>query len=249
MSGRKVLITGASSGLGEHFGELYARAGADIALAARRIDRLQTVARRIEDMGVRAVAVEMDVADEASVIAAYDAAEAELGLIDTVIANAGTGRAAPAVDFSLADYDALFDINVRGVFLTAREGARRMIGAGARNGRIVLISSIGGLTLLPGLTFYCAGKAAVVMLGQGLAREWSDVGIAVNVVCPGYIMTEMTAPWAQSDAGKRQIASFPRGRLMEASDLDPIMLHLASDSAAGVTGSVFKIDDGQTLPT
>jgi len=250
LAGRAVLITGASSGLGRRFARILADSGAKVALAARRADRLESLAAEIVAAGGRAKAVAMDVADEASVIAGFDVAEAALGPIDTVIANAGMNSQAMAVDLAVEGFDEVMAINVRGVFLTAREGARRMFVAGSkesRRGRVVLISSIGAHKVLPGLTAYCASKAAVVMMGKGMAREWAGRGVNVNVVCPGYIETELNADWFASEGGQRQVAGFPRRRLMAEEDLDAMILYLAADASRAVTGSVFTLDDGQSL--
>jgi NAD(P)-dependent dehydrogenase (short-subunit alcohol dehydrogenase family) len=247
MSGRSVLVTGASSGLGRRFALVLANAGAKVAVAARRTDRLQSL---VDEIGDNAVAVAMDVQDEASVIAAFDAAEAALGPIDSVIANAGMNSEGMATDIDVAEFTRVLDVNVTGAFLTAREGARRMMANGSKEsgrGRIVLTASIGAFTVLPGLAAYCASKAAVLQLGKVLAREWAGKGINVNIVCPGYIETELNADWFASEGGKRQVAGFPRRRLMEDGDLDAIVAYLASDAARAVTGSVFTIDDGQSL--
>lgn len=249
-AGRVALVTGASSGLGRRFAEVLAAGGAKVALAARRMDRLEEAASAIRESGGEALAVEMDVTDEASIIAGFDAAERQLGPIDTVIANAGMNSRGLALEVGADEFDTVMAINVRGVFLTAREGARRMVAAGSREsgrGRVILISSIGALKVLPGLTAYCASKAAVVMMGRSLAREWANRGINVNVVCPGYVETELNADWFTEEGGKKQIAGFPRRRLMVEADLDAMILYLASDAARAITGSVFTLDDGQTL--
>jgi NAD(P)-dependent dehydrogenase (short-subunit alcohol dehydrogenase family) len=250
LTGRTVLITGASSGLGRRFARVMAASGAKVALAARRVDRLEGLAAEIAAAGGVAFPVAMDVTDEASVIAGYDAAEAALGTINSVIANAGMNNQALAAEITAAAWDEVMAINVRGVFLTAREGAKRMMAAGSRergDGRIMLVASIGALKVLPGLTAYCASKAAVLMMGKSLAREWINRGINVNVVCPGYIETELNADWFAEEGGKKQVAGFPRRRLMVEEDLDAMALYLASDAARAVTGATFTIDDGQTL--
>jgi len=248
LSGRTLLITGASSGLGRRFAKIAVAAGAKVAVAARRTDRL---AELVAELGAdKAHAVAMDVESEASVIAGYDAAEKALGPIDTVIANAGMNSEGLALDVSVDEFDKVMAVNVRGVFLTAREGARRMMAAGSKDngrGRIVLIASIGARKVLPGLTAYCTSKAAVAMMGKSLAREWVNRGINVNVVCPGYIETEINADWFKAEGGKKQMATFPRRRLMDESDLDGIVGFLCGDSSRGVTGAVFTADDGQTL--
>lgn len=250
MTGRTVMITGASSGLGRRFALILAKGGAKVAVAARRTDRLAGLVEEIKAAGGEAFAVAMDVQSEASVIAAYDAAEEALGPIESVIANAGMNNEALALDIGESEWDQMFDTNVKGVFLTAREGARRMIANGSkesRRGRVLLIASIGAHTVLPGLTAYCASKAAVAQMGKALAREWANRGINVNVLCPGYIVTELNQDWFASEGGKAQVKTFPRRRLMEEEDLDAIVGWLVSDASRAVTGSVFTVDDGQTL--
>ena len=250
LSGRVALITGASSGLGKRFARILAASGAKVALAARRVDRLKALADEITAAGGTAMAVAMDVTDEASVIAGFDAAEKALGPIDTVIANAGMNSRGLSTEISVEDFDQVMAINVRGVFLTAREGARRMMAAGSRDtgrGRLVLVASIGAVKVLPGLAPYCASKAAVAMLGKSMARELANRGINVNVVCPGYIETELNADWFAEEGGKKQVAGFPRRRLMAEDDLDATMLMLCGDASRALTGSVFVLDDGQTL--
>ena len=155
-----------------------------------------------------------------------------------------------ATEITPEAWDEVMAINVRGVFLTAREGARRMMAAGSREsgrGRIILVASIGALKVLPGLTAYCSSKAAVVMMGKSLAREWANRGINVNTICPGYVRTELNSEWFDEEGGKKQIAGFPRRRLMDESDLDAMALYLASDASRAITGSTFTLDDGQTL--
>jgi NAD(P)-dependent dehydrogenase (short-subunit alcohol dehydrogenase family) len=250
LSGRVALVTGASSGLGRRFSRILAASGAKVALAARRLDRLTSLADEIKAAGGEAAAVAMDVTDEASVIAGFDAAQDALGPVDTVIANAGMNSRGLATDIPIDEFDQVMSINVRGVFLTAREGARRMIAAGAREsgkGRVVLVASIGAVKVLPGLVPYCASKAAVAMMGKAMAREWANRGININVICPGYIETELNADWFGEEGGKKQVAGFPRRRLMDEQDLDGMMLWLCADASRAVTGSTFVLDDGQTL--
>ena len=250
LTGRTALVTGASSGIGRRLALGLAAAGAKVVVGARRGDRLAKLVAEIEAAGGHALAVTLDVAEEASVIAAYDAAEAGFGPVDTVYANAGMNNEGLALDLPIEAFDQMVAVNLRGVFLTAREAARRMIKAGSRQsgrGRIVLISSIGAHTVLPGLATYCATKAGVAMLGRSLAREWARQGININSVCPGFLETELNRDWFASEGGQKQIQDFPRKRLMVEADLDPMLLYLGSDAARAVTGSVFTLDDGQSL--
>lgn len=250
LGNRTILVTGASSGLGRHFATIFAAHGAKVVVAARRTQMLEDLVVEIEAAGGRAFAVPMDVSDFASTQAAFDAAEAEFGFIDSVVANAGINSEGMALDLRADELDAVLSVNVKGVFLTVQEAARRMIVAGSKereHGRIVIISSITANSVTPGIAAYSASKAAVQQLGKVLAREWARQGISVNMVNPGYIATELNSDWFDSEGGQKQISKWPRKRLMEASDLDPVMLHLVSDAARRVTGSVFTIDDGQSL--
>ena len=111
----------------------------------------------------------------------------------------------------------------------------------------MILASITANAVTPGIAAYSASKAAVQQLGKVAAREWARSGISVNVVNPGYILTEINSDWFASEGGKRQISKWPRKRLLDPSDLDPVMLHLVSDAARRVTGSVFTIDDGQSI--
>ena len=249
LTGRVALVTGASSGLGNRFARVLAASGARVVIGARRVSLLDRLREEIEADGGVALPVEMDVADEASVIAAYDAAAA-LGPLDTVVANAGVNLPGSALGIAMDDFDRMTDVNLRGVFLTVREGARRMIAAGSPEsgrGRITIISSITAHQPSLGIPTYCATKAAVAQLGRALAKDWAKKGIGVNVLCPGYIATELNEEiWTQPN-GERLLASFPRGRVMPIDALDPMLLYLCSDAAAYLTGSVLTVDDGQTL--
>lgn len=192
----------------------------------------------------------MDVADEASTIAAYDVAETVFGPIDTVVANAGISPAGSALGLSVEDFDLTMDVNLRGTFLTAREGARRMIAHGSAEtgaGRIVLIGSVTGQHPFPGIVPYGAAKAAVAQMGRLLAKDWAGKGINVNTLAPGYMATDMTNSLWEVEKGRKLLNAFPRRRLMNIDALDPLLLYLCSDASAQVTGSLFTVDDGQTL--
>jgi NAD(P)-dependent dehydrogenase (short-subunit alcohol dehydrogenase family) len=251
LSNRTVLLTGASAGIGRHFARILAASGANLVLGARRKDLLDTLKSEVEALGGKAIAVALDVSDERSTIAAYDAAEATFGGVDSVIANAGVSGARSALGVPVEDFDQVVAVNLRGVFLTVREGARRMVAAGAPergHGRIVIISSITAHHVVDhGVAAYSATKAAVTQMGRVLALEWANKGINVNVVCPGYMRTDLTDALWELDVGKRLLNSFPRRRIMSIDALDPILLYLCADACAQVTGSVFTVDDGQTI--
>ncbi len=250
LAGRTALITGASSGLGAHFARLFAEAGARVVLGARRTDRVEALAASLEAAGMQAMAVLLDVNDEASIGRAYDAAEARFGGVDTIIANAGMSASGRSTEIAAHDVRCLVDTNFTGVYLTAREGARRLIAAGSRargQGRIVLIGSITAHMTGQGDAAYAATKAGVAHLGRNFAREWVRQGINVNVVQPGYIRTEISGDWFDTAGGAAQIEGFHRRRLMGAEALDDVVLFLSGDASAFVTGSVIDVDDGQSL--
>ena len=247
LQGRTALITGASSGFGEHFARLFVAHGAKVVIGARRADRLAALA---EELGDAALAVSMDVTDEASVIAAYDAAEARFGTVDTVIANAGIANAGRSTDLSMKDISAVVETNFTGLYLTAREGARRMIAANFRDterGRIVLIGSITAEMTGNGETAYAAIKAGVAHLGRQFAREWVRQGINVNTVQPGYVDTEIQGDWFETAGGQAHLNSFHRRRLTPIGALDAPLLLLASDASRHITGATLTVDDGQVL--
>lgn len=248
LDGRTILITGASSGLGAHWTRLCVAQGARVVAAARRVDRLEALAR---ELGGAVHPVAMDVTDAASVAAGFASGADALGPIDGVVANAGVAIDAPALEMSAADLDATLATNVRGVMLTAQEGARRMIAEGTgghEGGRIVLVSSVTADRMVsPALAAYAASKAAVVQMGRVMAREWARSGISLNILCPGYALTDINAAWFATDAGRRHVATWPRRRLMAAGDMDGIVTFLLSDGARATTGSVLTVDDGQSL--
>jgi len=250
LGGRVALLTGASSGIGAHWARLLAAAGAHVVLCARRADRLERLRAEITAAGGESIAVAMDVTDEASTIAAYDAAERAFGPVDTVIANAGASTGGPTTEQAVEAFDQMTAINLRGVFLTAREGAKRMIAAGSEQsgrGRILLTSSITAFDVNPGVAAYSATKAGVIQMGRVMARDWIRQGINVNIICPGWIRTDLNAEWFDSPGGQKQIQSFARKRLSLESDLDVPLLFLCSDLSRGVTGTAVTIDDGQSL--
>lgn len=250
LAGRVALITGASSGLGAHFARLYAAAGAAVVIGARRVERVEALAAEIAAAGGKALAVAMDVTDEDSLRAAYDAAEQAFGAPDVVVANAGLAEAGRSIDLAQEQVRRVVDTNFTGAYLTAREGARRMIAAGSKGsgkGRVILIGSITSMMTGQGDSAYAATKAAIAHLGRQFAREWVRQGINVNVIHPGYIRTEIDGEWFDSEGGAKQIASWPRRRMVDIAALDDLMLFFASDASAQVTGTDIAVDDGQSL--
>lgn len=248
LRGRTALVTGASSGLGARFVEILAAAGAKVAACARRTDRLQDLAARVRKAGGVVEPIAMDVEDPASIVAGFTKAQAALGAVDIMIANAGLNAQGASIDLDAEALAQLVRVNVQGVYLTAREAAKQMIsGPNAARGRIVLLGSVGSQRPLAGLTAYSMSKAAVAMMGKGFAREWARYGITVNTICPGWIATELNSEWLASEGGEKLVKTFPRRRVMDAGGLDGLILFLASDASASITGGVFAADEGQVL--
>lgn len=247
LDGQTAFITGASSGLGARFAEVLARAGAKVALAARRADRLSKLAAHIESFDGRAMPVNCDVTDNESIHAAFEKAETELGPVSIVINNSGVSSQKKAVDVTPAEYDFVFNTNTRGAFFVAQEGAKRMIQHGLK-GRIVNIASVAGLRVIGQLSVYCMSKAAVVHMTKAMALEWGRYGINVNAICPGYIETEINAAYWGTEGGKRLIDSLPRKRVGEAKDLDSALMLLAGgEESRFINGAILTVDDGTAI--
>ena len=249
LRGRNVLVTGASSGVGRHLAVTLAGHGANVACCARRADRLADLVSEIERRGGRGIALSCDVADLSSIRETFDRAAEAFGAIDSVIANAGTNTAGPALALEVADLDAVLAVNLRGAFLTATEGARRMIDGDVPEDRrrIVFIASILGARASRGTAAYSATKAGVMMMARSLGLEWARRQINVNAVCPGYMPTEIVEDWFETDGGKAEMAAWPRRRLMPVEALDDAVLYLLSSAGRYVTGTALTVDDGQSL--
>ena len=246
LDGQTAFITGASSGLGHRFALTLARAGARVALAARRVDRLESLAQEIEGFGGRALCFELDVTDETSVNAAVDGAETELGALTIVVNNAGVALPKPAVKHTVEDYDYIIDTNLKGAWLVATAAGRRMIQHG-HGGAIVNIASMAAFKVLPGLALYAMSKAGVVQMTKALALEWARYGIRVNAMAPGYVETEMNSDYFKTEPGREEIDHTLRKRLGGPEELDGTLLLLTSKASDYITGTVITIDDGQSL--
>jgi NAD(P)-dependent dehydrogenase (short-subunit alcohol dehydrogenase family) len=248
--GRTVLIAGASSGIGAGFARALAAADAQVVLGARRLDRVTALAADINGSGGAALAVALDVTDEASIAAAYDAAESRFGTVNSVVANAGLGTGGRATDVPASGLQQVLDTNLLGTYLVAREGARRMIASGSplrEDGRIVLVGSITAEQNGTGDAMYAATKAGLAHLARQFAREWVRQGINVNTLQPGWIPTDINQNWFASPRGQADIAALHRRRLLEPDALDDMLIYLLSDRARQITGATFTIDDGQSL--
>ncbi len=246
LSGKVALVTGASSGLGVHFARTLAAAGASVAIAARRADRLASLQAELQEGGAKALAVDLDVQSAESIAAAFDKVEATLGPVDILVNNAGISIVKPALDMPEADWDSVVDTNLRGAWLMTQTAGKRWV-ASKRTGSIVNIASILGLRTIGQVAPYNASKAGLIHLTRALAMEWARYQIRVNAICPGYIETEMNGDFWKTPGGQRLIDRIPQRRIGQPEHLDGALLLLASEAGAFMTGSIITVDGGHTV--
>lgn len=248
--GKIALVTGASSGLGARFAKVLAQAGAQVVLAARRVERLKELRAEIEADGGAAHVVALDVTDYASIKSAIAHAETEAGPIDILVNNSGVSTTGPLIDVTPEDYAYVMDTNQRGAFFVAQETAKRMLarvkGDVKKQHRIINIASVAGVRVLPQIGIYCMSKAAVVHMTKSMAVEWGRHGINVNAICPGYINTEINAAYFESEQGQQLIKMLPRRRVGRPEDLDGLLLLLASEESHFINGAIMNADDGMS---
>ena len=244
--GRVALVTGASSGLGEHFARTLASRGARVVAAARRTDRLATLVGEIGRAGGEAHAIALDVTRPESVAAAFAAIASTTGAPDIVVNNAGIAQAKPSLELTEADWRGVMDTNLDGAWRVAQAAARAMVAA-KKGGSIVNIASILGLRVASSLLAYATAKAALVQVTQALALEWARHGIRVNAIAPGYIETDMNRDFFRTDAGQSVVKRIPQRRIGTPGHLDGALLLLASEAGSYMTGSVVVVDGGHVV--
>ena len=242
LAGKSALVTGASSGLGRHFAGLLARHGASVTLAARRRAAVEAACAEITGQGGDASPASLDVADAASIEAAF----AGQLPFDIVINNAGVSLPGPAMEMGEAEWDATFDVNLRGSFLVAKATACAML-KGGRGGAIVNVASILGLRVAGGVSAYAASKAGLIQLTRSLALEWARYGIRVNALCPGYVESDLNRDFFLTEAGEALVKRIPQRRLGQPEDLDGALLLLASDAGRYITGAALAVDGGHLV--
>lgn len=236
-----ILVTGASSGIGHGVAIGLAEAGATIVAAARREDKLQNLVTTIGSKGGNALAVAMDVTDRNSIARAFDQAEEQLGVITTVINNAGFADPKNFLNTEQESLDTVMSTNFEGVWHVAQEAARRMVTAQV-GGSIINVSSILGLVNKSGYSSYCASKAAVNQLTRCMALDLIRYGIRVNAIAPGWFKTEMNSSYFDSEEGREHIRQMPARRLGQINELLGPITMLASDAGSFVNGVVLPVD-------
>jgi len=246
LTGRVALVTGASSGLGVRFAEVLAEAGAAVALVARRVERLEAVKARIAETGGRAIAIAADVLDRAAMTRAFDRAQADLGVVDILINNAGVVHADRAVELAEAEWRRVLGTNLDAAMVWSQEAARRLIAA-EKGGAIVNIASILGFGVAKGVAAYAVSKAGLIQLTKALGLELAGRGIRVNAIAPGWIVTDLNRDYLASERGTAILKDIPLGRFGEVRDLDGTLLLLASDAGRFITGTTIVVDGGQLV--
>jgi NAD(P)-dependent dehydrogenase (short-subunit alcohol dehydrogenase family) len=240
LDGRLALVTGASSGLGNHFAHLLASVGARVAVAARRADKLQALVDSITVAGGEARAFCIDVTDSSSVRNCFDEL-AEWGTPDVIVNNAGITVTRPLLEQTEEDFDSVIDTNLKGCWFVATEAARRMVAAG-RGGSIINIGSILGERVAGSVAPYAISKAGVIQATKAMALELARHGVRVNALLPGYVVTDLNLEFLTSEAGQKLRSRIPSRRFGELADLDGPLLLLASDAGAAMSGSTVTVD-------
>jgi gluconate 5-dehydrogenase len=250
LSGRVALVTGGHGALAEALAGALAQLGCSVALAARRVERCEELALRLEAAhGTPTLALAADVSDEREVERLVRAVDAELGGLDVVVNNAATFWAAPPEDVPVErGWRRVLDVNLTGAFLVCREAGRHMLAR--ERGSIVNIASTGGLmSFMPevGSTLsYTTSKGALINLTRDLAAQWAPRGVRVNAIAPGSIDGGMTHT-IPADSQRAMIDRIPMGRQGHPEELQGALAYLASDASSYVTGAVIVIDGGQTI--
>ena len=247
LKGKAALVTGASSGLGVQFATALAREGADVALVARRIDRLNKVKSEVEKLGVKAVAFQCDVTNIEEVKKVVASVKEQFGRIDVLVNNAGVAVVAPAEQQSDEDWNKVIRVNLDSVYFVAREVGKVMVEQ--KYGKIINIGSIHSqvaMSPLP-ISAYMTSKGGVMAMSKALAVEWAKYNITVNTIGPSYFESEMTEA-AISDASFEQVlqAYCPMGRVGKKGELDGALIYFASDASSFTTGQYLAVDGGWT---
>jgi NAD(P)-dependent dehydrogenase (short-subunit alcohol dehydrogenase family) len=244
LSDQVALVTGASSGLGYRFAKVLAKCGAKVAISARRVEKLEELAKEIRDDGGICEPIRVDMVDRESIRNAVQMAEDTLGVVNTLINNAGIPDAQWAIKQSDELIDNVVDTNLVGPYLLSNEVARRLIDK-KLPGRMVNISSMAAFNTTPhsAASLYSITKASVVRLTEALATEWASYNINVNCIAPGCFSSEMLDGMLERIGDISQ--GFPRKRICDPAQMDSTLLFLVSPSSECVTGTFIKIDDGQ----
>ena len=244
LTGKVAVVTGASSGLGQQFARALSEQGCDVAILARRKERLEEFSKELKQNGQDCLPVSCDVTDEESIKNAIKAVVDHFGKIDILVNNAGITKDNLIGRMKDEDFDAVIDVNLKGTFYMMRGVSRLMLRQ--RAGRIINMSSVVGVMGNAGQVNYSASKAGVIGMTKSLARELASRHITVNAVAPGMIETDMTG--AMSDAVKEKVVeNIPFKEMGKPEDIAETVAFLAGDGARYITGQVLCVDGGMAI--
>lgn len=245
LEGKIAVVTGASRGIGKAISLMFAREGADIACVATSEANAEGTRDEIRGLGRRALAIGARVEESAQVASLFEQVQSGLGPLDILVNNAGVVGPKPILEMSEADWDHQLGVNAKGPFLCAQAAARQMSAQG-KPGCIINISSIAGTNAFPNRIGYCASKAALNHMTRVMALEWAELGIRVNCIAPGYILTDIFKNLAAQGIldQKAMEGRIPQRKLGEVDDIARAAVYLAEDGAKYVTGSVLSVDGG-----
>lgn len=247
LKGKVALVTGASSGLGVQFAEALAKQGADVAILARRIEKLKDIKERLEEMGVKSFAVKCDVGDVEQIKSAVKQVKEHFGKIDILVNNAGIGLVEPAESQSDETWEKMIQINLNGVYYTAREVGKIMVEQ--NYGKIINVGSIHSTVAMMNspLSAYATTKGGVKMMTKALASEWAKYNVTVNTIGPAYFESEMTEAIVSDESFTDVVKTYcPMGRIGKRGELDGALIYFASDASSYTTGQYLAIDGGWT---
>jgi len=245
LTGKVAIVTGASRGLGQHFGRALARAGADLVITSRTVESLTEFQKEIEGLGRNALPLHLDVRIEHSIHAMVEKAVAHYGKVDILVNNAGVNIRKPALEVSWEDWDTVVETNLKGTFFVAQAVGRHMVERGY--GRIINIGSVTCIFAYAGITPYCASRGGVMQMTKSLADDWGEHGVTVNVLAPGWFKTDQTAALYENKEWVEYIMDrIPLHRPGQPGDLEGAVVFLASDASRYITGQVLLVDGGIT---
>ena len=243
LSGKIALVTGAGRGLGRAIALALADAGAQVALAARSADQLDSVADEIRGAGHKAIAIPTDVTQEDQVANMVAKTLEGLGGLHIVVNNAGIERQAPLLKSSQTDWDTVMAVNLRSMFLVSKAAGPTLIEQ--KWGRVLNMASVGGTIAAPNNGSYHASKAGAILFTKSLALEWARYNITVNALAPGYFETDMLNSLMQNEDLKNKVAKvIPAHRYGDPAELGPLSVYLCSELSSYITGQAIIIDGG-----
>jgi len=244
LKGKTAMVTGAGRGIGREVAQAYAEAGTDVVLLSRTLKQVEEAAEQARSLGVKALAIQADVASPEDMDRAFGQTIQQFGKLDILVNNAGINVRAPTIDYKIEDFDQILDVNLRAVYSASQRAAKEMVLQG-RGGRIINTTSLASHIGVPGLSAYAASKGGVAMITRVMAVEWARYHITVNGITPGYIATPLTQPLRDDEERNAWVLSrIPMNRWGTPEDMAGLYVFLASDAASYITGQLFPVDGG-----